>query len=181
MPSLSLVFKTTKDSNLRASISQTVARPQLRELAPFLFTDYVGARDQVGNPNLKRSQIINADLRFEVFPRAADVLAMSMFFKQFNDPIESIILGGSSSEILTYANAKGATVLGMELEVKTGLGFISPALSDFSPLANLTISSSRVVLDPTLGVQTSNVRALVGQSPFVVNLGLDYTNETSGI
>ncbi len=180
LPALSLVFKTTKDSNVRASISQTVARPQLRELAPFLFTDYVGARDEQGNKDLKRSSIINADLRFEVFPGAADVLAVSAFFKQFQDPIEAIILGGSSNDLITYTNAKSARVLGIELEAKKGLGFLSPVLADFSPLANLTLSTSRVELNPDLGIQTSNVRPLVGQSPLVLNVGLDYTNEGSG-
>lgn len=180
LPSLAVVFKTTKASNLRASISRTVARPQLRELAPFLFSDFVGSRDQQGNPDLKQSSVVNADLRFEVFPGAADVVAVSAFYKQFYDPIEAIIIGGTSNELITYANAKGARVLGMELEVKKGLGFLSPWLADVSPIANLTIASSRVELDPTQGIQTSNVRPLVGQSPVVVNLGVDYTNEATG-
>lgn len=180
LPALSLVFKTTKDSNLRASISRTVARPQLRELAPFLFSDFVGSRDLVGNPDLKPSSIVNGDLRFEVFPGAADVVAVSAFYKQFYDPIETIILGGTSNGLQTFANARGARVLGVELEVKKGLGSLSPVLADLSPIANVTVSTSRVDLDPTLGTQTSKVRPLVGQSPVVVNLGLDYTNETSG-
>ncbi|MFO0587339.1 MAG: TonB-dependent receptor [Polyangiaceae bacterium] len=180
LPALSLVWKTTKDSNLRASVSQTVARPQLREVSPFLFTDYVGARDQQGNPDLKASTIVNADLRFEVFPGAADVLAVSAFYKQFKDPIEAIILGGSSNDLITYTNAKGARVLGLELEAKKNLGFITSALADLSPIANLTLSQSRVELDPSQGIQTTNVRPLVGQSPLVLNLGLDYTNEGTG-
>ncbi|MBK8251875.1 MAG: TonB-dependent receptor [Polyangiaceae bacterium] len=180
LPSLALIFKTTRDSNLRVSISRTVARPQLRELAPFLFTDYVGARDQVGNPNLKVSSIVNGDVRFELFPAAADVVAVSAFYKQFYDPIEAIILGGSSNELITYENAKSARVLGMEIELKKGLGFLTPALSDLSALANVTVSSSRVELDPELGIQTNNVRPLVGQSPVVVNIGVDYSNDKTG-
>ena len=180
LPALSAVFKTTKDSNLRVSLSRTVARPQLRETAPFLFTDYVGARDQQGNPDLRSSQVYNADVRFEVFPGAADVVAVSAFFKRFEDPIEAILLGGSSNDLITYRNARGARVLGLELEVKKGLGFLSPALADLSPLANLTLASSRVDLDPAEGTQTSNTRALVGQSPLVLNLGLDYSYESTG-
>lgn len=184
LPALAVVLKTASNSNLRASISRTVARPQLRELAPFLFSDFVGSADMQGNPALVQSSVLNADLRFEVFPGAADVLALSAFFKQFEDPIETSNVGGTSNQLITYQNAKGAYVLGMELEVKKGLGFISPALTDLSPLANLTFSSSRAELDPAAGgiqtIQTSNVRPLVGQSPLVVNLGLDYSNETIG-
>lgn len=192
LPALSVVFKTTKDSNLRASISRTVARPQLRELSPFLFIDYVGARDQQGNPFLKVSQVTNADLRFELFPGAADVVALSVFYKDFQRPIETIIAPAGSNETITFCNTTNATVLGMELEARKGLGFLSPALADLSPLANVTVSQSRVDLDIVTdaddlgpcnglqGAQTSQVRPLVGQSPLVVNVGLDYANEGSG-
>ncbi|MFS8070622.1 MAG: TonB-dependent receptor domain-containing protein, partial [Byssovorax sp.] len=67
LPSVSVVLKTTKDSNLRVSATRTVARPQLRELSPFVFTDYFGAREITGNPDLRRTSIYNGDVRFEVF------------------------------------------------------------------------------------------------------------------
>ena len=184
LPALNLVFKTTKASNLRASISRTVARPQLRELAPFIFSDFVGSADIQGNPDLKQSSVLNGDLRFEVFPGAADVVALSAFYKEFADPIETSNIGGTSNQLITFQNAKSARVLGMELEIKKGLGFLSPALADLSPLANLTISASRAELYENAGgiqtIQTNNVRPLVGQSPLVLNLGLDYTNDASG-
>jgi len=69
LPSANLVFKTTANSNLRFSATRTVARPQLRELAPFLFTEYFGARDIYGNPNLDRTSIVNLDARFTWFPQ----------------------------------------------------------------------------------------------------------------
>lgn len=180
LPALSLVLKTTKDSNLRASISRTVSRPQLREIAPFLFSDFVGSRDLVGNPELLPSSILNADLRFEVFPGAGDVAAVSAFYKQFTDPIETVIQGGTSSGLQTFDNADAARVLGIELELKKGLGAITSALSDLSVIGNVTLSHSRVDLSGSEGVQTSKVRPLVGQSPLVVNLGLDYANDTTG-
>jgi hypothetical protein len=180
LPALNLVFKTTKDSNLRASISRTVSRPQLREVAPFLFSDFVGARDLIGNPNLKPASVLNADMRFEVFPGAADVVAISAFYKQFYDPIETTIDGGSSSGIQTFNNAGAARLLGIELEAKKNLAFITPILSDVSALANLTLSQSRVDLSEAGGIQTSKVRPLVGQSPLVLNLGVDYSNEELG-
>jgi outer membrane receptor protein involved in Fe transport len=51
-------------------------------------------------------------------------------------------------------------------------------------LANLTLASSRVELGSSVGglntIQTNDVRPLTGQSPFVVNVGLDYAREQSG-
>ena len=181
LPSVSVVVKTTKDSNLRFSATRTVARPQLRELSPFLFTDYFGARDIFGNPDLKRTSIYNGDVRFELFPAAGEVVAVSGFFKQFYDPIETIIFTGSSSGTISYQNAKGAKTVGAEFEARKGLGFISPAVKDLGILANLTLVYSRVELDAAAGgAQTNQVRPLAGQSPYVVNAGLDYGNETTG-
>ncbi len=79
LPSVSFVFKTSKDSNLRVSATRTVARPQLRELSPFVFTDYFGAREITGNPDLRRTSIYNGDVRYELFPAAGEVVAVSGF------------------------------------------------------------------------------------------------------
>ncbi|MDC0747377.1 TonB-dependent receptor domain-containing protein [Polyangium mundeleinium] len=180
LPSLGLVFKTNERSNLRASVTRTLARPQLRELAPFSFTDYFGAREIQGNPDLDRTTIVNADLRFEFFPTLAEVAAISVFYKDFTKPIEQIIKP-SNRGIVSYQNAKGAQNAGIELELRKNLGFVSPVIADLGVLANLTLVHSRVSLDPEqTGVQTNNVRPLAGQSPYVVNAGIDYANEKRG-
>ncbi|MDI1445370.1 TonB-dependent receptor [Polyangium sp. 6x1] len=180
LPSLGLVFKTSDRSNLRASVTRTVARPQLRELAPFSFTDYFGAREMQGNPDLDRTTIVNADLRFEFFPTLAEVAAISVFYKDFSKPIEQIIIP-SNRGIVSYQNAKGAQNAGIELELRKNLGFVSPAIADLGVLANLTLVHSRVALDDEgTSVQTNNVRPLAGQSPYVVNAGLDYANDKRG-
>ncbi|WP_394849215.1 TonB-dependent receptor [Pendulispora brunnea] len=179
LPSANLIFKVTEASNLRLSASRTVARPQLRELAPFSFTDYFGAREIEGNPNLDRTRINNYDVRFEWFPGEADVLAATAFAKSFDKPIEPIIISQGRG-VLSYQNARGATNLGIELEARKQLGFISKALQDFSVLSNLTLVHSRVELDSGPGqVQTSNVRPLAQQSPFIVNFAIDYNHESS--
>ena len=180
LPSVSVVFKTTRDSNLRVSATRTVARPQLRELSPFVFTDYFGAREITGNPDLRRTSIYNGDVRYELFPAAGEVVAVSGFYKQFYDPIETTILP-TSQGIVSYQNAKGARMVGAEIEARKGLGFISPVVADLGLLANLTLVYSRVELEATLGAQQTNqVRPLAGQSPYVVNAGLDYNNEATG-
>lgn len=183
LPAVALVFATTKTSNLRMSATRTVARPQLRELAPTLFQDYFGARPVTGNPNLQQTDIYNADLRFEIFPGAAEVLALSVFYKEFIDPIEQVILPTGGLGFLQWQNSEGAYVAGIELEARKTLGFVDKALTDFTVLFNLTLARSRVKLDvegELNSVQTNDVRPLAGQSPYVVNVGLDYSREESG-
>lgn len=180
LPSVNVVVKVARDMNLRLAASRTVARPQLRELAPFSFTDYFGAYEIVGNPDLSRTSIYNGDVRFEIFPGSGEVLAVSGFYKQFYAPIEQVILP-SNQGITTYRNAESARLFGAELEVRKGLGFIHPVIRELTVLANLTLVSSKVTIDPTqIGIQTNNERPLQGQSPWVVNAGLDFSPEKWG-
>ncbi len=177
LPSANAIFKVTKDSNARLSATRTVARPQLRELAPFVFTDFLGAREVLGNPDLDRTTIANFDARYEIFPRVSEVLALSVFHKRFEKPIETFIIP-TSRGVVSYQNAKGAVNTGVELEGRKGLDFVASSLKELSVLANLTLVHSRVELDPAQGgIQTSRERPLAGQSPFVVNLALDWAHE----
>jgi TonB dependent receptor/Carboxypeptidase regulatory-like domain/TonB-dependent Receptor Plug Domain len=176
LPSGNIIYKVTADSNVRLSATQTVARPQLRELAPFIFTDFFGAREHFGNPDLERTRIVNLDARYEIFPRVSEVLALTVFHKRFNKPIETTIIP-TGRGIISYQNAKGAVNTGVELEGRKGLDFI-PGMKEFSVLGNVTFVHSRVELDPAAGgIQTSSERPLAGQSPYVVNAAIDWNHE----
>lgn len=177
LPSGNIIFKVTKESNIRLTATQTVARPQLRELAPFVFSDFFGAREVLGNPDLDRTRIVNLDARFELFPRVGEVLAVSAFHKRFRDPIEPFIIP-TSRGVTSFQNAKGAVNTGVEIEARKALDFVWKALDETTLLANLTLVHSRVELDPAqAGIQTSSSRALANQSPYVLNVALDWNHE----
>ncbi len=179
LPSANIIYKLTAATNVRLSATRTVARPQLRELAPFIFTDFFGAREMFGNPKLDRTNVLNLDARFELFPRVGEVLALSLFHKRFTKPIETTIIP-TNRGVVSYQNAKGAVNTGVELEARKGLDFISTRLKELTLLANLTLVHSRVDLDTSqVGVQTTNSRPLSGQSPYVVNFALDWNHEAS--
>jgi hypothetical protein len=179
LPSANVLFRATKDVNVRAAASVTVARPQLRELAPFIFTEFLGAREVLGNPELDRTRVQNYDVRVEYFPSPTEVLAVSGFHKRFAKPIEPVILP-TSRGVLSYQNADGATTTGVELEAKKKLGFVTRHLADFALLGNVTLATSQVDLDPSkVGLLTNTSRPLAGQSPWVVNVALDYEREAS--
>lgn len=179
LPSGNIIFKATEQSNVRLSATRTVARPQLRELAPFVFTDFFGAREVLGNPELDRTRILNFDARYEIFPRVGEVLAVSFFHKRFDKPIEQVILP-TSRGVVSYQNAKGAVNTGIEVEGRKSLDLFWSGLKEFSLLANLTVVHSRVDLDTTqAGIQTSKTRPLAGQSPFVANFALDWNHDAT--
>ena len=162
-PGVNFVYAVRPDQNFRASFSQTVNRPEFREVAPFEFTDIVGGRAVVGNPDLKRSLIQNYDLRYELFPAAEEVVAVSFFFKRFDDPIERVI--EPTAQLRTsYTNADSASNVGFEFEGRKRLS------DNLLVGANYTFVDSSVELTAAAAqVQTSLERPLAGQSQNLVN------------
>ncbi|WP_437566445.1 TonB-dependent receptor domain-containing protein [Sorangium sp. So ce542] len=185
LPALNVIVKTTASSNVRLGVAKTLARPQLRELSPTLYQEGYSGREVQGNPELRRTSVVSGDLRFEIFPTAGEVAAVSVFYKHFQEPIEEVILPNGGRGRLTYVNGDAGYLAGVELELRKGLGFLSPLLRQVTALGNLTFVTSEVTIDPEISaggitITSSPKHPLQGQSPFVVNLGLDYTGESTG-
>ena len=179
LPSINLTYSVNTKSNLRLSASQTVSRPELREIAPFAYVDFVTEGLLTGNPELEESLIQNYDLRYEVFPDAGEIASVSLFYKHFNQPIEKIIVPTLTTAIpsYTFGNAEsGAVNYGIEFEVRKKLGFISKHLRDLSLNANLSLVNSKVDLTGLQTAVSEKERRLQGQAPYTINLGLFYDN-----
>ncbi len=175
LPGLNATFKLNSKTNLRLSGSQTVIRPELRELSYLNLYDFELNASVQGNPFLKRTKVTNGDIRFELYPRAGEVFTAGIFYKYFKNPIEQLYnpgIGGAST--FNYQNAQKATSYGAELEFRKKLDFIS-GLKNFTFQANAAYIHSRVS-DPALKVD----RALQGQSPYLFNIGLLYDLEKQG-
>jgi len=174
LPATNLVVAVRPDMNLRAAYSYTLVRPRFRELAPFLFFDYVRRRDISGNPDLVTTHIHNADLRWEWFPGENEVFAASVFYKRFVDPIEQVLANANSDA--TFLNADSGNLAGAEIEARTSLARITPALARFSLGTNVAVMRSRVELGAEKMLLTSTNRPLYGQSPFVANVNLGFSD-----
>ena len=180
LPGLNVTYRLTERMNLRLAASRTITRPDFRELAPFEFTDFVGGRTILGNPDLERTQINNFDFRWETFPQIGGILAGSAFYKRFQKPIEQIVQPQAEVRI-TYENAEGANNYGLELEARQNLGVITEALRKFSINTNAALISSQVVLPEDVGIQTSSERPLQGQCPYIVNVSIGFEDPNWGI
>jgi len=186
LPGVNLTWSPTQAMNIRAAASQTVARPEYRELAPFDFIDFVGGFLQVGNPSLTRTLIRNLDLRWEIFPSPGALFAVSGFYKNFIDPIEAVVFP-SSELIATWDNNREAQVYGLEFEARTSLGVLARGLSNFYFSGNLSLIESSVQMDSTLRLPSGETiavvpreRALQGQSPYTINAALTYFLPATG-
>lgn len=171
LPALNVSIPVGAETNVRGGYSYTLARPQFRELAPFLYTDFTRRRSISGNPDLVETRIHNLDLRWEWFPGATEVFSASLFGKKFERPIEQVI--SSANGDLSFENAAGATAWGMELEGRTSLGRIAKPLAPFRVAANVAVIESEIDLGKK-DVQTSTKRPLQGLSPFVGNVNASW-------
>jgi TonB-dependent receptor len=179
LPSIALNLALAESQNLRLSATQTLSRPEYRELARVQYRDVIGAENVIGNPDLKRALIRNFDLRWELYPSSGEVLSVALFGKLFENPIERIYLGTSGSQkIGTFLNAKGATNYGVELEARKSLGLISESFNNLTAFANATLMKSEIEIgSAALGASKINdKRPMVGQSPYVINVGASYTS-----
>ncbi|HEX9730040.1 MAG TPA: TonB-dependent receptor [Gemmatimonadales bacterium] len=175
LPSLGVTLALSSRSNLRLSATQTVARPEYRELANTSSFDVLGGLFVFGNPSLRRSLIQNADLRWEFFPTPGEVLSVSLFAKHFDDPIERVLLALTGKEGLTYINAKSARNYGVEFEVRRSLGMLATSLTPFTTFGNVMVMQSDI--EPGEGTALTNAnRPMVGQSEYVINAGLEYAS-----
>ncbi|MGH7520710.1 MAG: TonB-dependent receptor domain-containing protein [Gemmatimonadales bacterium] len=173
LPSLALTLRLTPDHNLRLSASQTLSRPEYRELSGVQYRDLVFGLNVQGNPGLRRALIQNFDARWEWYPSPAEVISVAAFGKHFDDPIERIIVGTTGANTISFVNAAGATNYGVELEARKQLG-------DVTLFANTTLMRSRIRPgNDSIASLSSQNRAMVGQAEYVVNGGVSY-NAPSG-
>ena len=90
LPSLLFTYSVNNKTNLRLAASQAVNRPEFRELADYSVYDYDNNFVIRGNPNLQRCKNTNADIRYEWFPSAREIISLSVFYKYFDHPIEQV-------------------------------------------------------------------------------------------
>jgi len=181
LPSLNLSYALTEKSNLRFAASQTVSRPNFRELAPFSFYDFNLSLAVIGNPDLERAKITNLDLKYELFASAGEAISISTFYKYFQNPIEQFYeVLGSGTRNINFKNAKQAVNYGAELEFRMKLGRVADVLSNFYVFANLAYISSEIDVSVDPSTQLNGNRPLQGQSPYILNGGIAYSNPTIG-
>ncbi|MGE0703876.1 MAG: outer membrane beta-barrel protein [Vicinamibacterales bacterium] len=167
-PSVNLIRGLANNQNVRLSYSSTVNRPEFRELAEFEFTDVVGNRAIRGNPDLDRALIQNVDARWERFLGERGILAASVFFKYFDDPIERVIVAGAQP-LATFQNADKARNVGLELEAS------GQVTENIFLSANYTFVDSKITLRPEqTTIATSDERPLAGQSKNLFNMTAEY-------
>jgi hypothetical protein len=173
LPGVNATYKLNSKTNLRLSGSQTVIRPEQRELSALSLYDFELNATVKGNPNLKRTKVTNLDVRYELYPRSGEVVTAGLFYKHFKDPIEQNLQQGGA--IFEFDNPEKATAYGIEVEFRKRLDIVK-GLKNFTLQANAAYINSKVT-----DSKNNTQRPLQGQSPYLINIGLMYDLEKSGL
>jgi len=179
LPSLNFIYSLTEDMNLRATYSQTIARPNLREIGPFASFDPLRNEFFVGNQRLTNTDVQNTDLRWEWFFNPGEIVAVSGFYKNFENPIALTYRRASNPEF-QYVNVANASIYGLEFEVRKNLAFIAPTLKQFKVGANLAFIQSDQDVKGETGLEPES-RPFTGQAPLLANINLNYDNPDAGL
>jgi outer membrane receptor protein involved in Fe transport len=197
LPSFTATWNFAEDQQLRLGASQTIGRPQFRELAPQSYTDPETDREFTGNPFLVDTEILNLDARYEWFFARQQYLTAGVFYKDLDRPIEATIVTSGNARQQSYLNSPQAVIYGAEIEAKKYFEFLdsTPFIANKRWLvqANYTWSDSEVSVEPGDFVRTpggggtdedatffiADGSRLQGQSEHVANLQLGWEDDTA--
>ena len=186
-PAIAITYLMDESMQFRASIGQTVVRPDLREVSSATYIDPLTNFPIAGTPGVKTTSITNLDLRWEWYREAGNNVSVGLFYKDMENPIESVQSPAQDGPpLIRIANAESGTVYGIEMEFLQGLeGFGDGIWNNLFASGNITISDSEIVLDrqnivDLTGVSaaiTNTTRRLTGHSQFVANLQLGFDSD----
>ncbi|WP_158559093.1 TonB-dependent receptor [Deminuibacter soli] len=191
LPSANITWQITKQVNLRAAYSKTLARPDFVERSSFMYYDYPEQLYVYGDSAVRTTHIQNYDARIEYYPGAGEVLSFSAFYKDFTDPVERFFLLGNPNSSVTYKNLDKAKVKGIELDLRKSLSFINPGsaiLRNFFFSGNFSYLKGKIETydnrtDSTGAIKKVKVednRPVQGLTPYVINGGLTYAGKLFG-
>ena len=180
-PALSVTFNLLDNLQLRSNYSETISRPDLREISNTTWKDLDEGVKFTGNPYLNASEMRNYGVRLEWFPQRGEVLSLGYFKKDFIHPIENVFgslksdgtIIGTTDNRYTFLNIDSAHSQGLEFEFRKKLPFY------LTLGGNYTWIRSGIYISPErAGQLTSLQRPLQGQSPYMFNLQIDFEPKT---
>lgn len=194
-PTLGLTYNVNKNQKIRFAGTKTVARPSFKEMSfatiidPLSGITFLGGLNPFNDPfndwdgDLTKTDIYNADLRWELFMKRAQTVSVSTFYKHFFNPIEMIQIPGAPGNFQPR-NVGSAQVFGFEFESKKRLDFLTKKFKNLAASFNYTYTISRVEMsdvvreNKTLNArddeEVGKFRDMAGQSPYLINAGLSY-------
>lgn len=176
LPSLNFNWFITDSQQLRFAVSQTVSRPDFKELANAVFYDVEFDIRVRGNPDLKISSSWNYDARWEKYWSDLETVSVALFYKDLTDPIERVVVpaSGTAGNSRTFINADSAQIYGIEVDGRKDFPLNKAYDKSFFIAANASWIESEV------NIPGQASRSLQGQPDYTFNLILGYDDIGNG-
>lgn len=187
LPAATLTYEIIENMQVRLAFSQTITRPDLRELSTAPFIDDERNITVRGNPLLRITEINNFDARFEWYFASGESLTVGAFYKDFTNPIEQSVRAFGEGRLITYVNGESAKLKGVEVEVEKLLflqdwfGWDWLGSREVFTKANASyIDGETITADADIGIVTNAVRQFQGQSEWLANFQIGWRDYDRG-
>lgn len=187
LPSASIRYALTKDTNLRLVYGRGLSRPDPQDIAQPLSFDNTAnpVLVSLGNPNLKPETADNIDVLIEHYFNPFGMITAGYFYKNLTDPIVShqfIVTSGSfasatctptvTCRVTQPLNGGSAWLSGFEVAYLQHLTFLPSVLKGLGISANYAYTASRASLGPDFG--RSDHPRLLRNAPNTWNISPTY-------
>lgn len=174
LPSLNLKYDVNEKNSMRLGISKTYTLPQSKEISPYQYVNISFVSE--GNPKLQPSNNYNADLKWDYYMSAGELLSLTGFFKYVENPIGRTNQGNSAG-LLTYNNISDhALVSGIELEIRKNIFNQFNTIRERVNRLSIGLNASYIYTNLKLKILDTEPRdsGLEGASPFLANMDISY-------
>ncbi len=172
LPQFHLVYKTGDESQLRAAVTRSLARPNFEDMAPWRLLNLEDMEIELGNPDLDVTTSWNADLMWEQYLQPLGIISAGVFYKDLTDYIfiynvdEEI--DGEEFEVTQARNGDKGSLWGVEVAFQNNFTSWSGFWGGFGLYGNYTyVDSEGKYPDRAAG-------PLPGQAEHVANLAISY-------
>jgi TonB-dependent receptor len=172
LPSFQVKYAIDRNTNLRAAVTRSLARPNYYDTVPYRAQDDAAATVQLGNADLRPTDSWNVDVLGERYLSTVGVISAGYFYKHLENYIYVYTfddtINGLPYKVTQPQNGDTATVQGVELAIQNQLSFLPSALKGIGVYANYTFTDSNAAIPGHAGSR------LPGQSRHVGNVAVSY-------
>ncbi|MFK7924958.1 MAG: TonB-dependent receptor [Bacteroidia bacterium] len=204
LPHLHIKYKPFDWLDVRASFSQTLARPDFNFVTPRTQLNNTSLNITAGNPNLRYAKSTNYDLHLSAYKGTLGLITIGGFYKDVSNMFFPFTVNLSDAEtaaqygwdeyqgynLNTFVNLEDSRVFGYEIDIQTNLGFLPAPFNGIVINTNYTRlwsqtqaffqTSETILVNPFPPIfettYTTNVREveMLSQVPHIFNLSLGY-------
>lgn len=189
LPNIQLKYNIMDNFLARLAFTQTLARPNYFDLAPYRIINPDDNTISIGNPDLKPTLASNIDVLFDYYFKSVGLVSAGFFYKDISDFIYTyqntnapvFDLNGDGQidpateifdELSQPLNGSDASLYGFEIALQRQLDFLPSFMKNLSVYFNYTYTTSEAK-----GVPERGTIALPGTANNMFNASLSYEDK----